>query len=79
VDGKKDGEGRIESTIPMIFSGDETCDVGRKGGSPVSPKYGPKGSEFSGQVNWLQIDLEKDGHDHLISPEERFKIAMARQ
>ena len=56
MDGKKDGEGRIESTIPMIFSGDETCDVGRKGGSPVSPKYGPKGSEFSGQVNWVQID-----------------------
>jgi hypothetical protein len=23
--------------------------------------------------------LEKDDHDHLISPEERFKIAMARQ
>ena len=30
-------------------------------------------------LRWVQIDLEKDGHDHLISPEERFQIAMARQ
>ena len=79
VDGKKDGEGRIEMTVPMVFSGDETCDIGKEGGSPVSPDYGARGNEFSGQVNWVQIDLEKDDHDHLISPEERFTIAMARQ
>jgi arylsulfatase len=63
----------------MIFSGDETCDIGREGGSPVSPDYGARDNEFSGQVNRVQIDLEKDDHDHLISPEERFTIAMARQ
>ena len=34
---------------------------------------------FSGKVNWVQIDLEKDDHDHLITPEERFKVAMARR
>jgi len=44
----------------------------------ISPDYGPSGNEFSGEVNWVQIDLGKDDHDHLISPEERFKIAMAR-
>ena len=79
VDGKKDGEGRVEQTVPMAFSADETCDVGKEAGSPVSPDYGPEGNEFSGEVNWVQIDLEKDDHDHLISPEERFRIAMARQ
>jgi arylsulfatase A-like enzyme len=79
VDGKKDGEGRIDMTIPMVFSGDETCDVGKEGGSPVSPDYGPHGNDFSGRVNWVQIDVGKDNHDHLISPDERFKIAMARQ
>ena len=47
--------------------------------SPVSPDYGPKGNEFSGEVNWVQIDLEKDDHDHLISPEERLRVIMARQ
>jgi arylsulfatase len=79
VDGTKDGEGRVDVTAPMIFSSDETCDVGKEAGSPVSPDYGPTGNEFGGEVNWVQIDLEKDDHDHLISPEERFKLAMARQ
>lgn len=79
VDGKKDGEGRVDMTVPMAFSADETCDIGKESGSPVSPDYGSKDNAFSGTVNWVQIDLEKDDHDHLISPDERFKIAMARQ
>ena len=61
------------------ISADETCDVGKEAGSPVSPDYGPTGNEFSGEVNWVQIDLEKDDHDHMVSPEERFRVAMARQ
>jgi len=79
VDGKKDGEGRLDMTIPMLYSGDETCNVGKDEGSPVSPDYGPRGNEFNGTVNWVQIDLGLDNHDHLISPEERFQIAMAKQ
>jgi len=79
VDGNKDGEARVDKTVPMIFSADETCDVGKEGGSPVSPDYGPSGNAFSGKINWVQVDLEKDDQDHLISPEERFRIAMARQ
>ena len=79
VDGKPVGQGRLEQTVPMAYSADETCDVGKEGGSPVSPDYGPTGNEFSGEVNWVQFDLEKDDHDHMISPEERFKVAMARQ
>ena len=79
VDGNKDGEGRVDITVPMLFSADETCDVGKETGSPVSPDYGTSDNKFSGNVNWVQIDLEKDDHDHLISAEERFQIAMARQ
>ena len=79
VDGKKDGEGRVDMTVPMTFSCDETCDIGKEAGSPVSPDYGPHGNEFSGEVNWVQIDLGPDDHDHLISPDERFRVAMARQ
>jgi len=41
--------------------------------------YGPTGNEFRDEVNWVQIGLEKNDHDHLISPEERFKLAVARQ
>jgi arylsulfatase len=78
VDGKKDGEGRVDRTVPMMF-GTDTCDVGSDAGSPVSPDYGPKNNGFNGKVHWVQIDLEKDDSDHLISPEERFRVAMARQ
>jgi hypothetical protein len=79
VDGKNEGEGRVDRTVPMVFSADEACDVGKETGSPASPDYGPKDNEFSGKVNWGQIDLEKDDHDHLISPEERLRVAMAIQ
>jgi arylsulfatase A-like enzyme len=79
LEGRKVGEGRVDATVPMAFSADETCDIGKGTGSAVSPDYDPKDNEFSGEINWVQIDLEKDDHDHLISPEERFKVAMARQ
>ena len=46
MDGKAVGQGRVEQTVPMVYSADETCDVGKEGGSPVSPDYGPTGNEF---------------------------------
>ena len=79
IDGQKVGSGRVEETHMMAFSGDETCDVGREAGSPVSPDYGPRGNEFNGEVNWVQIDLGLDDQSHLITPEQRLSFAMARQ
>jgi arylsulfatase len=79
VDGDQVADGRLEASIPMIFSGDETCDVGQDSASPVSDDYGPGESLFSGTVNWVQLDAGVDDHDHLITPEERFRVAMARQ
>ncbi len=37
--------------------------------------------EFNGKVRWVEIDLGEDAEDsdHLITPDERLKIAMARQ
>ena len=78
-DGRKVGEGRVEHTVAMMFSADETTDVGRESGTPVSPDYNRKTSLFTGKVNWVQIDLGKDDHDHLISPEERLHLAMTLQ
>ena len=34
LDGDKVGEGRVEATVPLIFSGDETADVGSDTASP---------------------------------------------
>jgi arylsulfatase A-like enzyme len=81
VDGKPVGGGRVEATVPMVFSADETTDVGRDTATPVSDDYGPRDSEFTGKVRWVQIDIDAaaDSVDHVISPEQRLQIAMARQ
>ena len=81
VDGAKAGEGRVDGTEPMIFSADETTDVGTDGGTPVSDDYGPKDSRFTGRIRWVQLDIDEAAEDldHLITPEERLRIAMARQ
>jgi arylsulfatase len=81
IDGDKVGEGRVEGTVPMMFSADETADVGRDTASPVSDDYDAESSVFTGTVNWVQIDLGEDAEDadHLITPEERLRVAMARQ
>jgi arylsulfatase len=81
VDGQEAGQGRVEATQPMMFSGDETADVGSDTASPVSDDYSRESSAFTGTVNWVQIDLGEDAEDadHLISPEERLRVAMARQ
>ena len=81
VDGAKVGEGRVDATQPMMFSGDETADVGSDTGSRVSDDYRPETSPFTGTVRWIQIDLGEDADDadHLITPEERLRVAMARQ
>jgi hypothetical protein len=81
VDGKKAGEGRIEQTEPFPF-GEESLDVGHEAGSPVTTDYGQNGgSEFSGQVNWVEFDADTaaDDNNHLITPEERLRVAMAKQ
>jgi hypothetical protein len=70
---------RVE--VPLVFSADETADIGRDTASPVSDDYNPETSIFTGTVNWVRIDLREDAEhaDHLISPEERLRVAMARQ
>jgi arylsulfatase A-like enzyme len=79
IDGENVGKGRVEATQPMIFSADETCDVGEESGSPVSDEYAAETSSFNGKINWIQLDQGTDDHDHFISPEERLRVAMARQ
>jgi arylsulfatase A-like enzyme len=80
IDGEKTGEGRVDATAAMIFSADDTCDVGREGGALVADDY-PEPNTFSGEVNWVEIALGEDAEDadHFISPDERVQIAMARQ
>ena len=63
----------------MVYSADETCDLGADDGSAVSDDYSPENSAFTGTINWVQLDIGEDDNDHLITPEERLQVAMARQ
>ena len=78
-DGTAVGTGRVGMTQPMVFSADETTDIGYESGTTVSPDYTAATSRFTGKIHWVQIDLGDDNHDHVIDPEERMRIAMARQ
>jgi arylsulfatase len=78
-DGTDVGEGRVGATQPMVFSADETTDIGYESGTTVSSDYTARTSRFTGKLHWVLLELGTDDHDHIIDPEERLRIALARQ
>ena len=80
LDGVKVGEGEIGATAAMVFSADDTCDVGQENGALVAEDY-PVPNRFTGEVNWVEIDVGAAAADadHQIDPEELLRVAMARQ
>jgi arylsulfatase len=80
VDGEQVAEGRVDATAAMIFSADDTCDVGRENGALVADDY-PVPNDFTGTIHWVEIDLGDAAADadHRIDPEELVRVAMARQ
>jgi arylsulfatase A-like enzyme len=81
VDGQQVADGRLERTVPLVFSLDETCDVGRDGGMPVSDDYTAATSVFTGTVHQVRLEIAAGAPDfsHLIDPEHRLAVALARQ
>jgi hypothetical protein len=77
---EKVGQGRVDATAAMVFSADDTCDVGSEGGALVTTDYG-QDNAFSGKVRWVQIDLDDNDRDAdpALTVAERLKVAMARQ
>jgi arylsulfatase len=78
-DGTAVGTGRVGATQPMIFSADETTDIGYESGTTVASDYTSRDSRFTGKIHWVQIDVGDDDHDHFIDPDERLRIALSRQ
>jgi arylsulfatase len=80
LDGEQIGEGLVPATAAMIFSADDTCDVGREDGALVAEDY-PTPNAFTGEVNWVEIDVDEAAADadHLLDPDELLRVAMARQ
>lgn len=52
--------------------------VGYESGTTVGADHTAAGSRFTGRIDWVQLDVGTDDHDHVIDPEERLRIAMAR-
>jgi hypothetical protein len=80
MDGEKAGEGAVAATAAMIFSADDTCDVGKEDGALVAEDY-PVPNAFTGAVNWVEIDVGQaaEDADHRLDPDELLRVAMARQ
>lgn len=81
TDGKKVGEGMIGATLANVFSADDGCDVGEDSGAPVSPDYSGQNNAFNGVVKGVQLAIADAAaaKDHMVSPAEAIRIAMARQ
>jgi arylsulfatase A-like enzyme len=81
LDGQPVANGRVEQTEPILFSADETCDVGADYGSPVSADYGPSGNQFTGEINWVEIDIgdAAENADHQLTHDQRLHVALGTQ
>ena len=56
VNGKAVAVGRIEKTVPMIFSADEAFDVGMDSGTPAGDYQAP--FKFTGKLQKVTIGLK---------------------
>ena len=59
MNGEKVAEGRIEKTIPVLFSADETADVAKDDATQVANSVfkDAKDSEFTGYVKKVEISI----------------------
>jgi arylsulfatase len=71
----KVGEGQIPRTVKFIYSADESFDIGRDTGSPVTDEY-KAGSQFTGTIKRVVVDLVGERH---VDLEAETRVAMKRQ
>ena len=73
----------MRRNVGSASSGSRTAAAanGAHSATPVSEDYGPRDSKFNGRITWVQLDIGDDAEDvdNLITPEERYRVAMARQ
>jgi arylsulfatase len=60
VNGEQVAQGRIEKTQPLIFSADETADVGLDNQTPVAEGIGigPDATRFTGRIEKIEVDVK---------------------
>lgn len=68
VDDSLVAAGHVDRTQSLIFSGDETADIGIGHGLHVSDRYSDSDSSFSGEIERVQIEPEYDSRANFITP-----------
>ncbi|WGX96551.1 arylsulfatase [Nocardioides sp. L-11A] len=78
LDGTEVGHGRLERSLPGMFSMDQTLDVGIDRGTPVTDDYGTRdGYRFTGRIERVEIVT---GDDALAPPiEQQVEAALISQ
>lgn len=64
----------LTAFLSIIFAG---CNQSTQKTS--STDYGPTGNKFNGIINWVQIEIGEDDHNHLVTAEDKVNMAMAKQ
>jgi hypothetical protein len=75
----RDGDLRAREQQPAAANGVIVTQGGSVGGWTLYAKDGKLKYCCTGQINWVRIDLGDDDQDHLITAEDKFNLAMARQ
>ena len=82
VDGKKVGEGAVPMTQAMVFSADDglRCRRGQRR-SGLARITARAATPSTARVKGVQLAIADaaESSDHLVSPEDAIRIAMARQ
>ena len=75
VNGNQVAQGRIDRTQPMIFSADETADVGEDDATPVTEDYTERGNPFTGTIRQVTVALQPTKANVQSADEEAKKNA----
>ena len=58
VNDRKVAEGRIEKTVPNLFSADETANVGADEETPVTEDYKEHHNRFTGKIHRVTVEVK---------------------
>lgn len=73
-DGVEIGKGRVEKTVPALFSFDEGLDVGFDSLDPVVPDYPTPRGAFTGTIREVVIDIDPEAyHDPDLVVRARYR------
>jgi arylsulfatase A-like enzyme len=72
VNDKKVAEGRIDRTQPMVFSADDTADVGEDDGTPVTENYKAFDNKFTGKILKVTVDVKPMGAGEKVASSKAY-------